>query len=597
MTTTSEPPADHSMSDEILADQLAPNSHWSVMCESEHFVQFYDQDEFLLDALTGFIGAGLNEGGVCLVIATGLHQSGLAERLKANGLDLVAARSSGTFITLDAAETLSKFMVDGLPDPLRFAAVVGSVIMQVSRPEKHLRIFGDMVAQLCLDGNLAGAVRLEQLWNDLHHSLHPFSLFCAYSMHCFAGDEFTSYFAEICQQHSQIIPVESYNALESAEERLLTITLLQQKAKSLEVEMAKHRQAKELLRFSENRYRHLFDSNLIGVFLSDFAGTFLDANQAFLDLLGYTHEELLGGAIQRDSITPPEFQHLSQQAINALQATGASGTYEKEYLHKSGKRIPVLVAVTRIEDSDTCIGFVMDNSQRKEQEKLKDQFISMASHELKTPVTSLKGFLSLLQRHVIPATDETAQHYFARINAQVNRLIKLINDLLDLSKMQSGQLAYREERFALDALVQEIVESVQETTQTHRLLLDGSTGAEIYGDRDRIGQVVINLLNNAIKYSPHAETVLVRLASDQHQIEVSVQDFGIGIAKEHQSRVFERFYQVNDHTSQTYSGLGIGLYISCEIVKRHGGQLWVESTLSEGSTFHVTLPLVSDDAL
>jgi PAS domain S-box-containing protein len=235
------------------------------------------------------------------------------------------------------------------------------------------------------------------------------------------------------------------------------------------------------------------------VFVSDFAGTFLDANDAFLNLLGYTRAELLAGTIERDALTPPEFHSLSQDAVMALQETGASGTYEKEYLHKSGKRLPVLVAVTRIEQTETCIGFVLDISERKELEKRKDEFIGMASHELKTPVTSLKGFLTLLKRRLTLQGDEKTLHYLARMDAQVNKLTRLIDDLLDLSKIQTGQLVYREDRFEVDALVQEIVENVQDTTQTHRLLLEGQSQAEVFGDRDRIGQVLINLLDNAIK--------------------------------------------------------------------------------------------------
>jgi len=218
----------------------------------------------------------------------------------------------------------------------------------------------------------------------------------------------------------------------------------------------------------------------------------------------------------------------------------------------------------------------------------------MASHELKTPVTSLKGFLNLLQRRLTSPEDEKELHYLARMNAQVHKLAKLINDLLDISKMQTGQLVYREEHFDVDALVQEIVENIQGTTQTHHLLLESQTQAEAFGDRDRLGQVLINLLNNAIKYSPQASTVLVRVTKDQNNALVSVQDFGIGIAKEHQQKIFERFYQVTDPEERTYPGLGIGLYISLEIVKRHGGQIWVESKKGEGTTFHFTLPLFQE---
>ncbi|MFL5625573.1 MAG: PAS domain S-box protein [Ktedonobacteraceae bacterium] len=817
---------------DITKQKLALPLNWGEMSESEHFVQFYETHAFLLDSLSGFISTGLDAGDACIVIATKTVRELLEERLKANGLDLAAAHTQDKYISLDAVETLSKFMVDGLPEPERFAEVIGSIIVRAAKGRGHVRIFGEMVAQLWTEGNQTAAIHLEELWNDLYNKPYPFSLFCAYSMHGFAGETNRVQFTEICKQHSRVIPDESYTALASSDERLRAITLLQQKANSLQAEIAERKLAEERLQISESRYRRLFEtskdgilivdprthtitdanpfmtellgytreqllgqelwqiglfqdretnlevlrdlqekhllryetlplqtkdgqhrevdfvttlyqadggqviqcnirditdrkraeeallhlaaivessddailsknlegiitswnaaaeriygysaqeivgqpvtllfapdrqdeftqimmrirrgqrvdpyetirvrkdgtfltvsvtvspikdstgtiigasaiarnitehkrleakfrqlfnSNLIGVFVSDFAGTFLDANDAFLDLLGYTRAELQAGTVLRDALTPPEFHYLSQNAVKALQETGTSGTYEKEYLHKSGKRIPVLVAVTRIEQSETGIGFVLDISERKELDKRKDEFISMASHELKTPVTSLKGFLSLLQRRMTIQGEEKSLYYLACMDAQVNKLIKLINDLLDLSKMQTGQLNYREERFEVAALVQEIVENVQETTKTHHLLLEEQTLAEVFGDRDRIGQVLINLLNNAIKYSPQADTVLVRVAKDQNKALVSVQDFGIGIAKEHQQKIFERFYQVTDPEEKTYPGLGIGLYISCEIVKRHGGQVWVESKKGRGSTFHFTLPLV-----
>jgi len=137
------------------------------------------------------------------------------------------------------------------------------------------------------------------------------------------------------------------------------------------------------------------------------------------------------------------------------------------------------------------------------------------------------------------------------------------------------------------------VENVQGTTQTHRLLFEGQTHAQVFGDKDRIGQVLINLLTNAIKYSPQAHKVIVHLSINQEQAIVSVQDFGIGIAQEYQQSIFDRFYQVADPEERTHPGLGIGLYISSEIIRRHRGKLRVESSKGEGSTFSFALPLAS----
>lgn len=232
--------------------------------------------------------------------------------------------------------------------------------------------------------------------------------------------------------------------------------------------------------------------------------------------------------------------------------------------------------------------------QLRQSEERKDAFIRMASHELKTPVTSLKGFTSVLQRRLSKQGDEQSLAYLSKIDRQVNKLTKLINDLLDVSKIQTGKLSYQEEPVDMVALVQEIVENIQGTTPTHVLEMQTKqpTGNVIVmGDRDRLGQVIINLLTNAIKYSPNAKKVLICVGQVGENALVSVQDFGIGIGSEHQNKIFEQFYQINDPEEKTYPGLGIGLYISSEIVKRHGGRMWVESSKGNGSTFHFTIPI------
>ena len=347
--------------------------------EFRHLVQFCESDEFLIEVISNFIRGGLRNGDACIVIATKPHRESLEEQLKQSGLEVETFRDQGLYISIDASSTLSQFMVNGSLDPDLFTQIIGNLIIQSANRQHNVRIFGELVALLWAEGKREAAISLEELWNDLSKN-HPFSLLCAYPMQGFSGEMYEMEFNEICKQHTRVIPAESYTTLNSPDERLLTIALMQQKANSLEVEIAKHKLAAEQLQVSESNYRRLFDSNLIGVFISDFAGTFLDANNAFLNLLGYTRKELQSGKMHRDDITPSELHHLSQIAVKAMQETGVSSTYEKEYLHKSGRRIPVLVAVTRIDQTDLCVGFVLDISERKELEKRKDEFISMASH-------------------------------------------------------------------------------------------------------------------------------------------------------------------------------------------------------------------------
>jgi signal transduction histidine kinase len=238
-----------------------------------------------------------------------------------------------------------------------------------------------------------------------------------------------------------------------------------------------------------------------------------------------------------------------------------------------------------------AVNVITDITEREELERRKDEFISMASHELKTPVTSLKGFTNVLQRRLTKQGDEHGLHFLARMDAQLNKLAKLISDLLDISKMQTGKLTFREEPFDLNELIHETVANLQATTSTHRFHLENGASVQVVGDKDRIEQVLINLLTNAIKYSPRADTVIIRVSKDQNNALVSVQDFGIGIAEAYQQKIFERFYQVTDPEEKTYPGLGIGLYISRQIILRHHGRMWVESRKGAGSTFYFTLPL------
>ncbi len=241
------------------------------------------------------------------------------------------------------------------------------------------------------------------------------------------------------------------------------------------------------------------------------------------------------------------------------------------------------------------VTIIHDITEQMQAEQRKDEFISMTSHELKTPVTSLKGFTNVLQRRLTKLGDEQGLHFLSRMDAQLDKLTKLISDLLDISKMQAGKLSLQMEPFKLDVLLQETVENVQAATTTHQLLIEGSTQSCVLGDEDRLGQVFINLLTNAVKYSPNANKVQVHLWQEQDQAIVSVQDFGIGINDSQRQKIFERFYQVVDPEEKTFPGLGMGLYISSEIVERHRGRIWVESKKGEGSTFFVSLPLILDE--
>jgi signal transduction histidine kinase len=451
---------------------------------SQHTVQFYESDDFLAERISVFIGSGLRADESCIIIATQAHREQIEHRLQTTGARVTIARKQRRYIALDAAEVMARFMVDGMPDADRFNTVIGGLIAEAahSRPSRPICIFGEMVALLWDEGNGDGAVALEDLWNDFINGLPHISLCCAYSMRGFAGEAHKEPFSAICERHTHVLPAESFAALATLAERERAITLLQQRASSLEAEIAERKQVEERLRAMEAR---------------------------------------------------------------------------------------------------------------------KDIFIGMASHELKTPVTSLKAFTQILQRRMRRRGDAETLVLLDRMEAQLEKLTGLVGDLLDVTKMQTGVLPFRESRFDFDMMVRETVADVQAVAITHMLSVRGATGAQVEGDRDRLAQVLTNLLTNAIKYSPGAERVLVRLSAnaepDSPSVEVAVRDYGLGIAEQHHTRIFERFYQVSDEQGSTYPGLGIGLYIAREFVERHGGRLWLESHEGEGSTFHVVLPCVRRD--
>lgn len=226
----------------------------------------------------------------------------------------------------------------------------------------------------------------------------------------------------------------------------------------------------------------------------------------------------------------------------------------------------------------------------KKSERLKDEFLSIASHELKTPVTSLKAYTQVLYKRFLDKGDTENALYLGKMDGQLNKLTALIKDLLDVSKIEAGQLNFMSQLFDINRLIGEVVEDLQRTTK-HQLVIEGKDNIEVYGDRDRMGQVLINLLSNAIKYSPERQKIIIKSLVQNRNALVSVQDFGVGIPEEEQKKIFNRFYRVDGPKRETFPGLGLGLYITAKIVTRHGGRIWVESNEGKGSTFSFTVPL------
>lgn len=507
------------------------------------------------------------------------------------------------------------------------------------------------------------------------------------------------------------------------------------------VDITKLVDTQEKLNSSERKFRKVFDSNVIGMLFSDLhTGMISSANEAFLNMIGYTQSDLDNHEVNWPGITAPGFLAPSEAARRQILETGSCRPFEKEYVSKQGQHIAVMVGSALLDEQNPgeVVTYVIDISKEKEVEKRrsdlqhlvkkqqdefysifkkapaiiairrgqelkyefvndaflsfyadksqslayytgksyqqahpelddselrkieqrvlqtgethveksyhvkqpvngvpldywfdfiftpvyteqgevdgiaffgfdvtglhqaqmatkelmykKDEFMSIASHELKTPITSIKGFLQLSSRLARKTkADPQMMMYIDKANKQLENLTFLVSDLLDVSKIQAGKMQFNFSEFNAGEMLTECVQDMQ-NTQDYEIVLENADDITICADRHRIEQVVNNFLSNAIKYSPESRAVIISTRLSDGQLEVRVKDFGIGIPADKTGQVFDRFYRVND-TNHKFSGLGLGLYISAEIVARHGGTIGVESEENKGSVFWFRIPL------
>lgn len=229
---------------------------------------------------------------------------------------------------------------------------------------------------------------------------------------------------------------------------------------------------------------------------------------------------------------------------------------------------------------------------RKVAELKKDEFISIASHELKTPLTSIKAYLQLLNRSIESDDKNITIEYVKRSQIQLEKLINLVTDLLNISQIESGKIKFNKKLFNFKKLLYSTVDIIKQTNAGWDIKIYGDSDVEIYGDEMRIEQVLINYLTNAIKYSPGCNEVRINTNHSGNLLKVKVRDFGIGVPAEKQKKVFQKFYRADDDSNR-FQSLGIGLYICAEILKRHDGLFGVESEPGKGSEFWFSIPIIT----
>ena len=328
-------------------------------------------------------------------------------------------------------------------------------------------------------------------------------------------------------------------------------------------------------------------------------------NQSATKMFGFTEAEAVGKHIT--IIIPKERIDEETMIIESIRRGEKIDHFETVRQGKDGTRKQISITVSPVKDSKgKIIGaskIARDISARAEAEKqgqlymqrlqelnkYKDDFMVMASHELKTPLTVISANLQILQMMLkadsnLPFLDKTIK--------QVNKLSALITSLLDVSKIQAGKLALDFTLFDLTLLIEEISSNLQQTTSNQRIIFNNRREKLMaHADRERIEQVLVNIIGNAIKYTHDSGEIIIDAGKNGNDIFVDIHDNGIGIAQEDIDNIFLRFYRVSGSAS-SFSGSGIGLYISSEIIKSHGGKIWAESKIGSGSVFHFTIPAV-----
>jgi len=353
--------------------------------------------------------------------------------------------------------------------------------------------------------------------------------------------------------------------------------------------------ARKSIQESEKKYRDLADSMPQFVWTCDKDGRITYMNENWYKYMNISKDENANEAI-RKIIKPSVYPHIVEIWEQSAK-TGKPFEVEYEFAdpqHPGVYRWFLGRAVANFDengDISQWTGTFTDIDDFKQLQTQKDNFLGIASHELKTPLTSLKLYTQFIEASLTRQGDAKNGEVARRMNNQIDKLSELINDLLDVTKIQNGKIQLNESEFNFDHLVDEVI-TEQQMTARHKIISSQHQIGNITADRHRISQVMSNLISNAIKYSPDADEILVSVRSEPDTITFSVKDFGIGIPADKQQKVFEQYYRVSGTKEHTFPGLGLGLYISSEIIKRTGGKIYVHSTEGKGSDFCFEIPKV-----
>ena len=603
-----------SISNTPVTAPLAPPARWHDHDSHGHVVQFYTEDAALLGAISRFIGTALGAGDAAVVIATRAHRDGLFLQLQERGFDVSGAVRQGRLIAVDAAETLSRFMRDGWPDASSFASVVGGFFDQIravtSTGQPRVAAFGEMVALLWAEGNSEAAIRLEELWNDLART-HSFSLRCAYPITNFNRDEDGEPFLKICAAHSAVIPDESYTALSTDEERLRSISHLQQKVQALETVKTERTRAQNSLRSKQSELADLLEDAVEGVQRVGADQKIQWANRALLHLLGYSPGEYVGHPFSEFHVDENVFAEYWRRLMRGEDIYDCPA----ELRCKDGSVKQVQIYSNGLWENGEFVHtrcFVRDVTEQKRAEQAlreSEANLRLANDRLESQVEQRTAALRQLSTRVLTLQDAERRRIARELHDSLGQYLvglKLNLDMLRQSPDQAGLWTQSQEM--MEQCVSEVrtlsyllhppmIDDVG-LASAARWLVDGiaqRSGIQVSldapPDMARLpAEVEIGLfrvlqegLTNVHRHSgASAADVLIR--QETGQVILEIKDNGRGIRPETLSRF-----------DSTGAGMGVGLSGMRERVRELGGRLTVEAD-SQGTALQIVIPLAPECA-
>jgi PAS domain S-box-containing protein len=592
-----------------------PSTAASITRGEEHAVQFYESEEFLHEAVADFIAAGLAAGEPVIVIATEPHRAGFSQRLERKRIDVAGACASGQLALLDARETLREIGIDGQPAWKRFRERVGGLIEEKGRQSDtgRVRAYGEMVDLLWRDGRPQDAITLEEMWNELGRQ-QKFSLLCAYRMGNFLKESDGANFEHVCRVHTHVVPHEGYSGHSDEEERLREVTLLQQRARALEAEVAHRkelekalrdalndrRRAEDELRSSQQELVDFFENAAEGLHWVAEDGTIVWANRAELEMLGFSKEEYIGHDIREFHADPDVIADILARLVRGetIQEYEArvrckDGSFRHVVIHSNVLFREGKFVHTRCFTRDITERKKLEQELRQQNDELaravrfSEMFVGILGHDLRNPLSAIVTGASLLARR---SDSDKVVKPSLRILSSAERMGRMIDQILDFTRIRLGHgIPLQRRHIDLAEVCRLAIDESESTGVDGRIRIEEKGESVGTWDGDRLSQLVSNLLGNAVAHGKPGTPVVIRLdGTDPDQFVLQVHNAG-AIPADILPVLFDPFRGSNLKHDRS-SGLGLGLFISQQIVLAHAGTIEVASSEEDGTHFVVRLP-------